>query len=344
MSMNEFFQYVTVIRKRWWLFAVLCGTALGAILVSAQLAPPQYESSVRFLVNVPPSADVTLYPGYDRPTQNQKIGATQAAFMEVLRSPIVVGGTIKKLGLSMSIGELQARISVEKPTDSEFPYVAVTANKPEEAAEIANTLVQVGKDYYGQILSEPTRASREFISAQVAEAEQKLQETKQALVAFKTQHDVTDLRAEIESQRTVLWNLTLYRSDALASGDPGRAAAFDKLIAEHRLELRRLTSLSDEYESLNHSIASAEAYYDFLVDKETEAKLKENEASRTGFIQVVEPAYPPTEALSPYDVRLIALGLAVSLVVSTGLAFTLEYLESQRRQVKPLIKASQASD
>jgi uncharacterized protein involved in exopolysaccharide biosynthesis len=86
--------------------------------------------------------------------------------------------------------------------------------------------------------------------------------------------------------------------------------------------------LGDEYEALRESIKRAESYYTFLKDKETEAKLKENEVLQVAFIQVIEPARPPTNPVSSFNIQIFALGGVLSLVVSGVLAFVLEYLES----------------
>jgi len=332
MSVEEFVQYVRILLKRWWLFLILCGTTLGAIIFSFYTAPPQYRATVRFLVNAPPSGDVTLYPGFDQPTQNQQIATTQSRFMEILKSPTVTWQTVRTLQVSLDGDELRRRTVVDKPVDSEFVRVSVLADEPQEAADLANALVDTAKQYYGQILANPSALAREFISLQVEDAFQELQTAKQALADFKKQHQIGDLPAEIRAQRTILWNLILEHDQALANKQTDQVTTYDILISQRQEELQRLTALSDEYEDLNDAIKRAETYYKFLLDKETEAKLKENEILNAGFIQIVEPARPPREPISPFNLKVFALGSISSLVVSTVAAFALEYKESQQTQ------------
>ncbi len=335
MSTEEFGQYIHILLKRWWLFLILCGTTLGAIFFTFYTAPPQYRATVRFLVNAPPSADVTLYPGFDQPTQNQQIAATQARFMEILKNSTVAWETVRAIETSMDGDELLQRTEVEKPTDSEFVRVSVLADDPQEAADLANGLVDTAKKYYGQILARPSALARQFISQQVEEAFQELQAARQALADFKRENQIGDLPAEIQSQRNILWNLVLEHDQALAQRQVEQALAYESLIAQRQEELQRLIALSDEYEELNNAIRRAEAYYEFLLDKETEAKLKENEILNAGFIQIVEPARPPTRPVSPLDLKVLVIGVMASLVVSTVVAFVLEYRESRRpRQAK----------
>jgi len=332
MSVEEFVQYMRILLKRWWLFVILCGATIGAILVSFYTAPSQYKATVQFLVNAPPSGDVNLYSGFDQPTQNQQIAATQARFMEILKSSAVTWQTVRALQVSMDGDELKRRTVVDKPTDSEFVRVAVLADEPQEAADLANALVDTAKQYYGQILANSSAMAREFISLQVEDAFKELQAAKQALADFKKEHQVGDLPAEIQSQRNILWNLILEHDQALVNKQTDQVIAYDRLIAQRQSELQRLTALSDEYEDLNDAIQGAETYYKFLLDKETEAKLKENEILNVGFIQIIEPANPPREPVSPLNIKILALGGISSLIVSIVIAFALEYKESRQLQ------------
>lgn len=344
MSMQEFLEYVNVLRKRLWLFVVVSGTALLVMLASAWSSAAQYESSVRFLVNVPPSADVSLYPGFDRPTQNQQVRATQTAFLEVIKSPTVLSRTKDRLGLSLSLSELSERITTDKPTESTFVWVAVRSDDPQSAADIANVLVDEARQYFGELQAEPAASAREFISAQVADAEAKMIAAKQSLADFKSANAISDLSAQIEAERTIIWNLTLYSSDAAVNGDPTKANAYNRLVAQHQVEIAKLSALINDLDARSARVRQTEDYYSFLVNKETEAKLKENEILQARFIQIVEPAYPALEPMSPYDVRIVVLGLLMSVAVSFVLIFGLEYVESHRPKVRPLATASQATD
>jgi uncharacterized protein involved in exopolysaccharide biosynthesis len=263
--------------------------------------------------------------------------------MEILQSSTVTWQTVRTIQASMDGDELKRRTVVDKPTDSEFIRVSVLADEPQEAADLANALVDTAKQYYGQILANPSALAREFISMQVEDAFQELQAAKQALADFKKKHQIGDLPAEIQAQRTILWNLILEHDQAVANKQTDQAAAYDILISQRQEELQRLTALSDEYEDLNDAIKRAETYYKFLLDKETEAKLKENEILNAAFIQVIEPARPPREPVSPINLKVLALGSLSSLIASIVIAFALEYKESQQTQKTKKPVASFAS-
>ncbi len=327
MSMQEITEYLRIWRRRWWVFVVLVGATVGGILLTAFTSPARYEATTKFIVNTPPAAQVALYPAFDSPNQNQQIAATRSAFMEALQNPAVIRAALAQLNSSADPAQVRHNLTVEQPINSQLVNVSVRAASPEEAAAIANALVEAGRVYFGQLQAVPAAQAREFISAQVKDAAQRLAAANTALAAYKQAHQINDLPSEIQAQRDIITRLTIASSEALVSGDTARAAAYERLIATHTAELQRLTVLSDNYALLREDIASARDYYRFLVDKETEAVLKENELLRAGFIQVVETAYAADAPVLPVDVRVLVLGLLASLVVSAMVAFFLDYQE-----------------
>jgi uncharacterized protein involved in exopolysaccharide biosynthesis len=335
MSVQEFVEYIRVLLKRWWVFLILCGATVGGLLYSFYSAPTQYEATTRFWVSAPPSTDVALYSSLDRPTQRQQAAAIQSALIELIENPTIIQQAVDAIPGSsinndeLSYDELRKLVTVEQPTESNFVWVSVLADEPQEAADLANALVDTVKQYYGRILARPSSLTLEFIGVQVKDARQKLQALTQELMDFRRYHKIEDLPAEIASERTIIWNLILERDNATVNGQTELILAYNLIISEHYEELERLTALSSEYEALNNEIGRAESLYGYLLDKESEAKLKENEILRAGYVQVVEPAYPPSEPVSPFNVKIFAVGFLSSLIVSAAISFALEYIESQ---------------
>ncbi|MBW2037939.1 MAG: hypothetical protein JRI41_10805, partial [Deltaproteobacteria bacterium] len=116
-------------------------------------------------------------------------------------------------------------------------------------------------------------------------------------------------------------------------GDGGKAAQYDRIIAEREIELQNLIHLSTKYETLQTAVEQAQATYNLLLAKETEAKLKENEILNVGFIQALGEAQEPTLPVSPLNPTIIALGSVVSLTLGIMLAFVLEYVERYQASV-----------
>jgi uncharacterized protein involved in exopolysaccharide biosynthesis len=101
------------------------------------------------------------------------------------------------------------------------------------------------------------------------------------------------------------------------------------------MELQNLLQLSAEYATLRGAVQRSKALYDLLLDKQTEAELKENEARNAHFVHIVEPASKPRHPDSPFNVKILIVGAVASLIVGVLLALVLEYVEKLRMFVPP---------
>ena len=138
------------------------------------------------------------------------------------------------------------------------------------------------------------------------------------------------------------------RDDARAAEDLAEAASYDGLIAQREAELQDLVRLSIEYDALEANVEQARETYDFLLEKQTEAKLTENEVMAVGYIQVLGEAHPPAGPVSRYNYKLLAMGLIVSLAVGVVMAFVWAFIESapeteKKRGDGPVQGAAEAS-
>ncbi|RMF27505.1 MAG: hypothetical protein D6759_17590, partial [Chloroflexi bacterium] len=120
---------------------------------------------------------------------------------------------------------------------------------------------------------------------------------------------------------------------AEAEGKLTEVATYERLIAQHERELQRLVSLNTEYVKLKADVSRAQSVYNLLLDKLTEATLKENEILNTSFVQIVEPASPPRRPISPLSPKIVVVGAIASTVLGIALAFLLEYVETLRMEI-----------
>lgn len=105
-------------------------------------------------------------------------------------------------------------------------------------------------------------------------------------------------------------------------------AVYDKAIAERSDELRSLLGLYAEYNALERDLSRATNNYSFLWDKENEARLKQAQAERLGYIQITEPARKPDSPVPSKMLQLAAAGGAVSVLTGLVLSFLIEFLSS----------------
>jgi uncharacterized protein involved in exopolysaccharide biosynthesis len=151
----------------------------------------------------------------------------------------------------------------------------------------------------------------EEIGAMTKDGEEAAPYTKKFYLDLARQHEATAL--SYEAQR---------------DGYARSLAVYDKAIAERSDELRSLLGLYAEYNALERDLSRATNNYSFLWDKENEARLKQAQAERLGYIQITEPARKPDSPVPSKTLQLAAAGGAVSVLTGLVLAFLIEFLSS----------------
>lgn len=109
---------------------------------------------------------------------------------------------------------------------------------------------------------------------------------------------------------------------------------YDGMISERTADLRGLLELYSEYNALGRELARATSNNSFLWDKENEARLKQIQAERLGYIQITEPARKPDAPVPSKTLQLAAVGGVVSILVGFVLSFLLEFLSSLGRAAR----------
>lgn len=127
------------------------------------------------------------------------------------------------------------------------------------------------------------------------------------------------------------YGTTALRYEAERDGIAASLALFDRMIAEREEQLRALIKLSSEYNALEQELGRATSNYDFLWAKENEARLKQAQAEKLGYIQITEPARKPDAPVPSKTPQLLMVGVGVSVLVGFVLSFFLEFLSSLRR-------------
>ena len=118
--------------------------------------------------------------------------------------------------------------------------------------------------------------------------------------------------------------------DAIVAGIRAQEAEYDKLIAAQEAKIAELLNLTTEYDGLLRAVSRVQSNYNFLTDKENEARLKQNQATNVSFIQIIEPARTPDRPAPSRTPRMLLVGSLVSIISGIILAFILEFLSSLR--------------
>ena len=124
--------------------------------------------------------------------------------------------------------------------------------------------------------------------------------------------------------------------DAVVASQQAAIRRYDRLITDYENRLAELIGIQNEYEDLVRRVAREEDQYAFLQNKLNEARIKEDQALHSGYIQVVEAAHEPVR-VAPRNVgRLVFYGAALALMIGVVLAFLLELLGRLTRRTAPI--------
>ncbi|MCK6629311.1 MAG: hypothetical protein L6R45_29560 [Anaerolineae bacterium] len=330
MKTQSVVTYWRIIKKRGWLPLLLLLVTVGTIVGLSLLAEPVYVASVRFQVVAPPPGDVSLFQGARLGSLREEMGYARDNFISIITSRDVAWRVVEQLNLEMSGGELAELVVVEPVLGSDFTEITVSTDDPNLSAAIANTLMVEGIAKFGEISARGSANSREFVLSQLNKIGAQLAEAQQELVTYKIENKVGDLDDLISSQQGLIRSLNLARDQAWAEGKLEAATNYDKIIAERTLELQDLVQLGTEYTVLQGKVQQLSQTYDFLLEKETEAELKENEILNLGYIQPLGEARVPSEPEPAIQTSIVILGAVLSLVLGVVIIFLWEYLDKQR--------------
>jgi len=328
MGIQEVRKYFSIIRKWWWVIALLVGGAVGTMLAITILTETQYEATVTVQVSAPPPQEVPLYSQFGRQALQEEIAQTQGTLTEFFQAGDVAWRVLETLpDIPMSGNELQGKISVEIPESSQLMRISVHAADPEMAALLANTAVDLGLERFGQLSAQPTVNTRQFIEQELATARVELNSAATKLAQFQITNKVGQLDRAIDKQYDLIRSLDIEQDLARASGDLAKQEALQEIVLEREVELQDMIGLTAEYNELAEHVERARANFEFLLQSKTQAQIKENQILELTSIQIITAARPPRNPVSAINNKIIVLGAVVSLVAGVLLTFFLEYIE-----------------
>ena len=109
---------------------------------------------------------------------------------------------------------------------------------------------------------------------------------------------------------------------------------YERVISDRDQELRDLLDLYREHDVLESDLTQATENYNFLWGKENEARLKQLQAEKLGYIQITEPARKPDTPVPSRMFEMLIVGGVVSVLAGFILSFFLEFLSSVRRAAR----------
>lgn len=275
-----------ILRRRWWMIALIVAGAVAVTLLVTLTAPAAYRSSLRLQALALDDQEVALYTRRTTGGVDEQIALTQFNFDETLRNPLIAWRTIRDLDLDISASQLLAGLSTSASGD--FVTVTYDASTPQEAMDVLNRHVENALDYYNSLRSRPASIAGQFIAEELTVQGQTLKRAQDALLQFQLEHNVGDLPREINAVQDTLRTLRAARDAAQVQ------AALAATLAQQYTSLAEQTQAEMEtaQEALNAAqagvvetaTADQQAQIDALTAQVAELVLRlrqESEAART---------------------------------------------------------------
>lgn len=350
--------YITLLKRWIWLLAL--GLILGVLagLIVSRFQTPLYRSTTKVLIMQAPEDRV-----FDLIAANdQQLAQT---FIELLVTQPIIQGTSERLGYPISTNQ----VSVERVGTAEVIQVKVEASDPQQAADIANTLVKVFIEQNANLQSGRYAASEENMQAQIQQVEKQITDLQYQLTILSTESydtqtqevakTISDLQAEIRALQQEIVILE-YPKELVTANDllgrviqvtptPSMEDLRDLTVKKDRLA--ELTALRGMYQNIyvnlsqakggsgSRSSANAEQIQAAVVlYQQIYSNLLSNyEAIRlaklksTPNIVQVEEAQPSTRPIHPRPLNNMILGSILGLFVAIGIVFVIDHQDETFR-------------
>ncbi|MGX1191836.1 YveK family protein [Metabacillus sp. SLBN-84] len=146
ISLKGLFQ---TLKKRLSLIIIITAIAAATSgLISFFVLTPIYQSSTQILVNQAKSDQQSFNPG-EVQTNLQLINT----YNVIIKSPAILDKVVQQLDLDMSSSQLNSNVTVASEQNSQVVTISVQDEKPEQAAEIANTIATVFQNDIAKIMN-----------------------------------------------------------------------------------------------------------------------------------------------------------------------------------------------
>ncbi len=205
MIYSDILSYLQVIRRRWWIIAILFGCTMGVLVVSNATSKPVYRAQVRLQVLAAERQEVYLFSQFRSTGIGDEVRAAQSDFVRQLSSPFVAWQTIADLNLAIGASDLLSHLAIS--TDGDFITLVAEADEPDVAEGIATRQSLNALEQYRKIRSLPVTVLREFITNQLKYEEDQMLTAESAFLSFKREHGFEDYSRELVAYQDMLRNL-----------------------------------------------------------------------------------------------------------------------------------------
>ncbi|MEH1922830.1 GumC family protein [Nostoc sp.] len=205
----NFQQYWRILKRRWFLMAIIMGSVFGVTGLVTSSKKPIYEAEGKLLFNK--QSGISSLTGVSEQL-GQLSGVTNLSNpleteAEILRSYPLTQKTIaelhlkNKLGQPLEIDTFLSNLKIKTIRGTDILQLSYRSSNPQQATVIINKLMSVYLENNVRINRSEARAAREFLNKQLPLVEVKVAEGEAALRQFKEKYEVVSL--EVEAQEGI---------------------------------------------------------------------------------------------------------------------------------------------
>jgi polysaccharide biosynthesis transport protein len=364
----ELNDYINLFKR--WLWLLILGVALGLIggYGVTQYVTPVYQSSTKVLIMAAPEESISS-------TVSQSDQQLAETFTQLLVTRPVLEAVSERLGYWVSSGQVR----VQRVQDAQLIQVTVEDSDPEDAAEIANTLVDVFLEQNEQLQANRFASSENSLQAQMQQVEEQMNDLQMQLTQLsedgidrhieRVTETIASLQAEIQDLQEELVALeyvdtmveTIDTRGIVTLITPTPTIEEVKEITLKRDRLEELLALRKIYQDIYVSVTLSMSGYQGSSTRSTEqiqaalslyqqiyANLLSNYESirltrlkSTPNVLQVEAAIPPINPVRPKLYQNLAIGGVLGLFASGVIAFLIEFLDDTLRTAEEVSKVLQ---
>ncbi|MBN3879159.1 GumC family protein [Nostoc sp. JL23] len=206
----NFQQYWRILKRRWFLIAIIMGSVFGATSLLTFIQKPIYEAEAKLLFNKESGISSLAGGASEQVGQlGQLTGLTNLSNpleteAEIIRSNPLIQKTITelqlkdKLGQPLEIDDFLRKLKVKSIRGTDILQLSYRSTNPQEATTIINRLMSAYITNNVQVNRSQARAAREFLNKQLPVVEAKVKQGEAILRQFKEKYEVVSLEVEAE--------------------------------------------------------------------------------------------------------------------------------------------------
>lgn len=209
--------YARVVWRWLWLIVLASAIAGGGAFLASGLMTPIYEASTTLLIR---EGQNEAGLDYNSVLMSERLART---YSQLLKDAPVLEEVINRLKLGISPEALARMIAVDNLRDTLLISLKVRSPNAEQAAAIANTVVEVFAEQHAQIASTSYSSSMQSLDREMQQLQSQIQATQQALDAERAK--AIPSSAEIARLETLAAQYRSTYADLLQSYEGMRVAA-----------------------------------------------------------------------------------------------------------------------